>query len=159
MIPPDDAITIAPEPLLGADAQALIAALNADISERYPDPQDNFFSLDAEEVAPEKGVFLIARLEGRPIGCGAIRKIDAETAEVKRMYVTPEARGKRLGVRMLAALTDHARRLGVTRLVLETGEKQVEAVALYLREGFERIPNFGEYAGAPQSVCFGKSIG
>ncbi|MEP7126005.1 MAG: GNAT family N-acetyltransferase [Byssovorax sp.] len=158
MIDPDLSPTIAVESIASPDARALIALLDADISERYPNPDDNFFELSPEEVAPENGAFVIARANGRAIGCGAVRRIDATTAEIKRMYVAREARGRGVSRRILAALEDEARRIGVTRLVLETGDRQVEAVALYLRAGFERIPRFGEYVTAPLSACFGKDL-
>jgi putative acetyltransferase len=153
-----DAKAIAREPLASPDARALIAALDADILERYPNPDDNFFELAPDEVAPEHGAFVIARINGRAIGCGAVRRIDATTAEIKRMYVAPEARGRGLAREILAFLEAEAARLGITRLVLETGDRQVEAIALYLRAGFERIPRFGAYVDAPLSVCFGKDL-
>jgi putative acetyltransferase len=158
MIDPRSSLTIAAEPLGSPAAQALIAALDADILERYPNPEDNFFELSSDEVAPEHGAFVIARANGRAVGCGAVRRIDTATAEIKRMYVTPEARGQGLARKILAHLETEAIRIGVTRLVLETGERQVEAIALYLRAGFERIPRFGEYVDAPLSVCFGKDL-
>jgi GNAT superfamily N-acetyltransferase len=158
MIDPEPALTITVEPITSAEAQALIAALDADILERYPNPDDNFFELAPSEVAPEHGAFVIARANGRAIGCGAVRRIDATTAEIKRMYVIPGARGQGLSRKILAFLEAEAARIGVTRLVLETGDRQVEAVALYLRAGFERIPSFGEYVDAPLSVCFGKDL-
>jgi GNAT superfamily N-acetyltransferase len=158
MIDPDSAPTITVEPITSPAAQALIAALDADILDRYPNPDDNFFELSPEEVAPEHGAFVIARANGQAIGCGAVRRIDATTAEIKRMYVIPSARGQGLSRRILVFLEAEAARLGVTRLVLETGDRQVEAVALYLRAGFERIPRFGEYVDAPLSVCFGKDL-
>ena len=158
MIDPEPALTIAVEPITSPAAQALIAALDADILERYPNPDDNFFELSAEEVAIENGAFVIARVNGRAIGCGAVRRIDATTAEIKRMYVAPDARGQGVSRKILAVLEAEAARIGVTRLVLETGDRQVEAVALYLRAGFKRIPRFGEYIDAPLSVCFGKDL-
>jgi GNAT superfamily N-acetyltransferase len=151
-------ITIDVEPLASPDARRLIDALNCDISARYPNPEDNFFELDETEVADGRGAFVIAREDGAAIGCGAVRRIDEQTAEVKRMYVAPAARGKRLGAKILAELEVQARKLGITRLVLETGERQPEAIALYEREGFRRIPKFGEYIDAPLSVCFGKDL-
>jgi GNAT superfamily N-acetyltransferase len=151
-------ITIGVEPLASPDARRLIDALNADISARYPNPEDNFFELDENEVAERNGAFVIAREDGAAIGCGAVRRIGDGTGEVKRMYVAPSARGKRLGARILAELEVEARKLGITRLVLETGERQGEAIALYEREGFKRIPKFGEYVDAPLSVCFGKDL-
>ena len=158
MIDADPSLTIAAEPLGSPAARALIAALDADILERYPNPDDNFFELAPEEVAPEHGAFVIARANGRAIGCGAVRRIDAITAEIKRMYVAPEARGRGVARRILARLEAEAGRIGVTRLVLETGDRQVEAIALYVAAGFERIPRFGEYVNAPLSACFGKDL-
>jgi GNAT superfamily N-acetyltransferase len=152
-------VHIAVEPLGSDDALALIAALNTETLERYPDPADNFFELAEEEVAPGRGAFLIARSSGRPIGCGAVRMLDTATAELKRMYVAPEVRGRGIGSAIVAALEEQARRLGARRLVLETGDRQPEAVALYLRAGFTPIPCFGAYASAPQSRCFGKLLG
>ncbi len=150
--------TIAPEPLDSEDARALVAALDAESMARYPDPADNFLDLDPAEVAPGVGVFLVARWSGRPIGCGAVRRYDHEAAEIKRMYVLPEARGRRLAGRILAALEEHARHLGAQRLVLETGARQPEAIAVYTRAGFVPIPRFGAYANAPASLCFGKQL-
>lgn len=158
MIAADATLTIAAEPLGSAEAQALIAALDADILERYPNPDDNFFDLAPGEVAPEHGAFVIARANGRAVGCGAVRRIDATTAEIKRMYVAPEARGRGLARGILALLEAEAARLDATRLVLETGDLQVDAIALYRAAGFHGIPRFGEYADAPLSVCFGKDL-
>jgi len=154
----NDPETIAVEPITGEDAKRLILALDEETSIRYPNPEDNFFELDEGEVAPGRGAFLIARCAGRAVGCGAVRLFDADTAEIKRMYVSPEARRRGLGGRILSVLEAEALRLGASRLVLETGERQPEAIAVYTRAGFVRIPCFGEYAEAPQSVCFGKAL-
>ena len=144
--------------LTSAEAQALIAALNAELAARYPEPGANHFSLAADEVAPGRGAFLVAREGGAPVACGAMRLIDATTVELKRMYVAPAARGRRLGAAILAALEAEARALGATRAVLETGVRQGEALALYRRAGYEEIPAFGEYVGSPLSVCMGKRL-
>src|SRR4051812_4421994 len=72
----------------------LITALNAELLERYPEDGSTHFRLDPEEVAPGRGVFLIAYVNGQPAGCGATRLIDPQTAEIKRMYVVPEFRGR-----------------------------------------------------------------
>ncbi|XXY28968.1 GNAT family N-acetyltransferase [Sorangium sp. So ce233] len=140
-------------------AQALIEALNAELSSRYPEEGANHFALEEGEVAEDRGAFLVARDgDGRPLGCGALRRLDARTAEIKRMYVAPEARGRGVARAVLAALEAEARRLGVTRLVLETGERQPEALALYSQAGFRRIPPFGEYVDSPLSVCLEKLL-
>jgi GNAT superfamily N-acetyltransferase len=145
--------------LASSEAQALIAALNAELRARYPEPGATHFSLDEDEVGPGRGAFLIAALDGSPVGCGAVRLIGRDTAELKRMYVAPEARGLGTGRRILEALEAEARSLGAARLVLETGVRQREALRLYERAGFTRIPPFGEYVGSPLSVCMGKPLG
>lgn len=100
----------------------------------------------------------MVREDGRAIGCGAFRVLDATTAEVKRMYVEPSHRGRGVGREVLAALEASARRLGVTRLVLETGTKQAAAIGLYRAAGFVEVDCWGEYASSPSSKCFAKSL-
>ena len=140
-------------------AQALIAALDAELTGLYPeDDSANHFRLDREEVAPGRGGFFVAYEDDTPVGCGAVRRIEAGVAEIKRMYVAPARRGRGVGRALLDALVAEARRLGVTRLVLETGPKQPEAIALYERAGFVRIPAFGEYEDHPLSVFMGKNL-
>jgi GNAT superfamily N-acetyltransferase len=140
------------------DAQQLILALNAELDGRYPEEGANFFRLDAEEVADGRGAFLVAYLDRRPVGCGAVRRNEPGVAEIKRMYVSPEARGRGVGRRVLDELEAVARQFGVRRLVLETGPRQPEALALYRRAGFVEVPLFGEYVGAEFSVCMAKDL-
>jgi putative acetyltransferase len=152
-------LVIAPEPLGSPDVQALIARLDAEITDRYPNPEDNFFQLAEDQVDGRHGVLLVARVDGEPVGLGALRRLDPTSGEIKRMYVAPSARGGGVGARILAELERHARALGMRRLLLETGERQVEAVRLYQRAGFARVPCFGEYVNAPLSLCMGKDLG
>jgi GNAT superfamily N-acetyltransferase len=151
-------LTLRPEPLDSPAARRLILALNAELSGRYPEAGANHFELDPEEVGPGRGAFLVAYADGEPVGCGAVRRLDAGTAEIKRMFVVPELRGRGIAGRVLAALEDQARALGVRRLVLETGVRQPEAIALYRRFGFAAIPAFGDYIGSELSVCLGKPL-
>jgi GNAT superfamily N-acetyltransferase len=144
--------------LLSPAARLLIEALNAELSRRYPEEGATHFRLDPDEVADGQGAFLMASSSGRPVGCGAVRRIEARTGEIKRMYVSPDARGRGIGRAVLAALEAEARALGIARLVLETGLRQGEALALYERAGFSRIPPFGEYVNSPLSVCMGKDL-
>ena len=146
------------EDILSSVANALIQSLNAELSERYPEEGANHFRLDPEEVAEGHGVFYVAYRDAQPIGCGAVRLLDADTAEIKRVYVAPGARGQGIGRVILDSLESEARRLGAPLLVLETGERQPEALALYARAGFSRIPAFGEYIGSPHSVCMAKAL-
>jgi GNAT superfamily N-acetyltransferase len=151
-------LTITPERLSSPDAQLLIARLNAELCERYPKPEDRHFELAEAQVSKGRGVFVVARLDGDAVGCGALRQLDRVTGELKRMYVARDARGHGVGGRLLAELERHARLLGLRRLVLETGERQHEAMGLYTGAGFERIHCFGEYADSPVSVCMEKSL-
>jgi putative acetyltransferase len=154
-----ESITITRAGLTDDASRDLIQELNAELSGAYPQPGANHFSLDADEVAPGRGAFLIVRREGVPVGCGALRLIDDDTGELKRMYVSPTVRGTGLGRRLVAALEAEARALGVRRLVLETGTRQDAALALYRATGFHPIPLFGEYLRSPEtSICLGKEL-
>ena len=152
-------ITIARADLTDDASRALIASLNAELRGLYPEPGANHFRLDPQEVIGGRGAFFIVYREGSPVGCGAFRLLDAETAELKRMYVDPAARGTGLGRRLLDALEAEARTLGVRRFVLETGARQTAALALYRATGFQPIPLYGEYCLTPgTSICLGKEL-
>ena len=163
-----DALEIKPEALTSTVASALIATLNAELSALYPEPGATHFSLDPSEVASGAGIFIVARWQGRPVGCGALRRVrDAalvrelgpQVGELKRMYVAREVRGQGIGRALLDRLEAEACTLGLARLVLETGTRQVEALALYRRAGFSAIPAYGEYAASSTtSVCLEKAL-
>ena len=156
---PSEAITIARADLTSEVSRALIRSLNDELSGMYPEPGATHFELDPEGVTGGRGAFLIVSRAGAPVGCGALRLLDGETAELKRMYVIPAARGTGLGKRLVTALEKEARALGVRRLVLETGVRQAAALALYRETGFHRIPLYGEYRRSPEtSVCLGKEL-
>ncbi|MEP6690844.1 MAG: GNAT family N-acetyltransferase [Gemmatimonadaceae bacterium] len=155
---PSDGVTIRGSTLASPEARELIAALDAELSALYPEPGATHFRLDTSEVAEGQGAFLVATLDDKPIGCGAIRRIDERTGEIKRMYVRPAARGRGVGRDLLRALETEARALGLTRVALETGARQLEALALYQHAGFAPIPPFGEYVGSPTSVCMAKDL-
>ena len=157
-IPRMNAVTIQREPLDSPVALELIIALNRELDERYPEEGANHFRLDPAEVAPGRGGFFVARRGATPVGCGAVRLVDAGAAEIKRMYVPPALRGQGIASRLLAHLEVEARQLGATRLVLETGERQFESVALYRRAGFVEITRYGEYVDSPLSLCMGKAL-
>ena len=146
------------EDLRSETAATLIHALNDELSERYPEEGATHFRLDPDEVTEGRGAFLVVRSAGRPVGCGAVRRLDAETAEIKRMYVVPDFRGQGIARRLLTALEAESAVLGISRLLLETGSRQPEALALYERAGFVRVPAFGEYVDSPLSVCMAKQL-
>ncbi len=105
------------------------------------------------------GAFLIAWVDDTAVGCGAVRRMDEATAEIKRMYVDPSVRGRGIGRMLVEALEREARLIGVTRIVLETGIRLAPAIKLYEAMGFVRIPLFGEYLSSPgTSLCPGKSL-
>jgi GNAT superfamily N-acetyltransferase len=141
-----------------AVVQRLITALNAELESIYPEDGANFFRLDPEEVAEGRGAFLVAYLDGKPIGCGAVRLNEPGLAEIKRMYVDPRVRGRRVGRRIVEALETQARQLGAKRIVLETGPRQPDAIAMYQHAGFSEIPLYGEYIGSLFSVCMAKDL-
>jgi putative acetyltransferase len=151
-------ITIAVEPFDSVDARRLISALDAHLSSLYLPEQRFGPNLKPEHLAAGVGQFVVARAEGGAIGCGALRRLDATTGELKRMYVEPEWRGRGVGRQIVVSLEAAARGLGLSRLVLETGVHQEEAIALYRRAGFSPIPCWGEYAGSATSICFGKAL-
>ena len=154
--------TIRIEDLHAPESQTLIDELNTFLDGLYP-PEDNFFDL------PEADVFLVARdPDGTALGCGAVRTLDAEdlgdadtghvTAEVKRMYVRSGARRRGVARALLIRLEEEAWRLGIGRLVLETGVRQPEAIRLYESHGYVEIPLFGQYVTSGTSVCYQKFL-
>ena len=153
-----DDLRIERRDLSSPDAQRLIESLNAELSARYPEEGANHFRLDPEEVAAGRGAFLVAYRGDDAVGCGAVRLLTGGDAEVKRMYVLEAARGLGFGRRMIEALEAEARELGATRLILETGVRQPEALGLYASAGFERIDPFGEYIDSELSVCMAKVL-
>lgn len=151
-------LSITAEPFDSQDARRLVAELDAGLAELYSPDQRFGPNLKAEHLEEGRGTFVVARDDGRAIGCGAIRLIDPTTAEVKRMYVEPGQRGRGIGWSVLENLESVARRLGVMRLVLETGIHQEAAISLYRRAGFTQVDCWGEYATSPTSICFGKDL-
>lgn len=147
------ALTIRPERPDSPDGRLLIGALDAYLASLYP-PEENFTELAPGDVEGDRGVFLVGSLEGRAVACGALRLLNPGAAEVKRMWVDPERRGLGCGKTILAELQRWAQDRAVERLVLETGNLQVDAIGLYRSFGFRPIPCFGEYAASRSSVCF-----
>ena len=93
-----------------------------------------------------------------PVACGAIKVFDEESMEVKRMFTLPEMRGKGIASKILSELENWTKELGFTKTILETGIRQSEAVALYEKCGYKKIPNYGQYAGIENSLCYEKNL-
>jgi len=141
------------------DAQRLIAEVQAEYVVRYGG--EDRTPLDPGMFEPPRGAFFVAYRDGEPVATGAWRRredVEAfgtrSTAEVKRMYVAPAARGLGVARRMLACLEDTAADAGAEAMILETGTAQPEAMALYESAGYSRIPGFGFYREAPQNRCY-----
>jgi putative acetyltransferase len=92
------------------------------------------------------------------VGCGAFKPYSDSTAEIKRMFVMPAHRGKRIGALVLSELESWSRELGYTHTILETGHRQIAAIHLYQNCGYEVIPNYDQYAGIENSICMKKNI-
>lgn len=101
---------------------------------------------------------VVAYHDGRPAGCGAIREFAPGTMEIKRMYTSPDSRGQGIATRVLAELERWAAELSCSTCILETGNRQPDAIALYQKNGYQPIPNYGQYAAIGSSVCFQKEI-
>jgi putative acetyltransferase len=145
--------------LSSPDALRLIAALNAELSATFPEPGATHFSLTGKQVSVGDGAFVVAYLDDVAVGCGAVRRLDQTTAELKRMFVERDVRGQGIGRALVEALEHEARLLGVTNIVLETGTRLAPAIRLYEATGYTRSPLFGEYLASPNtSLCFGKSL-
>jgi GNAT superfamily N-acetyltransferase len=148
-------LSISPVPF--AAASELVAELDADLAVRYGGGGDPVHA-PAEEFDGAGGQMLLASLGGEPVGCVGLRRIDNRTAELKRMYVRPHARGRGIARELLGACERHAQELGYAQLWLETGTMQPEAVTLYLTAGYEPIPPFGQYAGQSLSIHLGRGL-
>ncbi len=143
----------------GEAATVLIAELIAELNCRYADRSDDeASSFHPDDVTVPRSVFLVAMLDGELLGCGALRPFAADVVEIKRMYVRESARGRGVGRAIVAELEKFAAQFGYKSMILETGMRQPEAIALYIRQGFTRIVNFSDYADNPLSVCYGKDI-
>ncbi|MAD97618.1 MAG: GNAT family N-acetyltransferase [Flavobacteriaceae bacterium] len=101
---------------------------------------------------------VVAYVDGQAVGCGAIKKFDATTMEIKRMYLQPEHRGKSIADQIIRELEVWTVDLGFSKCVLETGDRQVEAVKFYHKMGYQIIPNYGQYKGMENSNCFEKVL-
>jgi GNAT superfamily N-acetyltransferase len=155
--PPSDELELQPMVVGYEDAAELIAELDADLTVRYGSDDDPVLAHHEEFESPH-GRFFVVVEEGTSLGCAGIRRIAPGTAELKRMYVRPAARGRGLARLLLTACEEAAADMGYDELWLETGDAQPEAVALYLSAGYEPVPAFGQYQHSPRSITLGKPV-
>jgi GNAT superfamily N-acetyltransferase len=130
-----------------ADVQRLAAEQQDEVRARYGGKREPGTPPSADDMGP----VVLARSDGVPVAMGALRQLGPDVAEVKRMFVVPEARGRGVAKAVLAALETAARERGWTTLRLETGPLQPEAIGLYTAAGYRPIPAFGAYAGHPDA--------
>lgn len=152
-------IEIAREPYGSAVSRPLTDAQADELRERYGGWEGAGSEPEPELFDDPYGCFLVARLDGKPVGCAGICRCEGEsTAELRRMYVAPEARRLGIARALMTALEEKARELDYAILRLETGPEQPEAVLLYETGGFGVIPNFGPYTAQRRSICMEKPL-
>lgn len=148
------------------DVVALTDQVQAHYRELYGGPGDES-PVDANDFEPPDGYFVVGDLEGQPVAMGGWRRLgdrpglpSRNTAEIKRMYVAPSARGRGLSRVVLAELESSARAAGVDWLVLETGRPQTSAVGLYRASGYTDVDGtpYGHYVGHPDAIHLGKAL-
>lgn len=133
----------------------LTKAMEAELRGRYGDGDATH--AEPAQFLPPYGLFLVARVDGQDVGCGGWRTLEPGVGEVKRMYVVPEHRGRGLARELLRGLVADAAAQGVSRLVLETGPLQPEAIALYTAEGFVPCEAYGAWEPG-SSLFFGRDL-
>ncbi len=132
----------------------LVKLLDAELAIRDGEEDHAFYDQFNKITSIKHCIVLYSDEEA--LGCGALKAFDANTAEVKRMFVKADQRGKSLAVAILTELETWAKELGFERCILETGFKQPEAIALYKKCGYQVMENYGQYVGVGTSICFEK---
>jgi GNAT superfamily N-acetyltransferase len=135
------------------DFIGLVKLLDADLAKR--DGEDHSFYAQFNTV--DKIKYIVLAYE-KAIGYGAIKEYEANTMEIKRMYVWPESRKHGIATKVLTELENWAIELSHAKCILETGKRQPEAIGLYKKNGYKPIPNYGQYAEAENSICFEKEL-
>lgn len=137
------------------DFQLLVAELDKDLAIR--DGDEHAFFAQYNKIDAIKYV-VMAYLDGESVGCGAIKEYETDVMEIKRMFVSPKYRGKGIASLVLKELELWAKELGFKKCILETGIKQPEAIALYKKNNYNQIQNYGQYISVASSVCFEKYL-
>jgi putative acetyltransferase len=150
-------LTIAQEPADSADARALLKARDEENFKLYP-PEARF-AIPADAHVAEGVLFFVARENGVPVGCGALKRYDGY-CEMKSVFLLRSARGRKLGQEIIGALEQAAREIGYGDIRLETGKLSPWAIKTYERAGYSRCSRFGDYPeNSPLSVYMMKRIG
>lgn len=138
-----------------SDFIELVKLLDADLAKR--DGKDHSFYAQFNKIDKIKNAIVLYD-DDKPVGCGAMKEYLPRVMEIKRMYTLPESRGHGIAGKILSELETWAKELSYKKCVLETGKKQPEAIGLYTRHGYTIIPNYGQYEGIENSVCFEKIL-
>ena len=133
----------------------LVKYLDADLAKR--DGNDHSFYDQFNKIDKIKYAVVVYE-NNKPIACGAMKEYNLSTMEIKRMYTSPEYRGKGIATKVLAELEKWATELSYKKCILETGKRQPEAIHLYKINGYKLIPNYGQYAEIENSLCFEKEL-
>lgn len=149
-------VVLRPVPYDDPLAREMVARVQHEYVVRYGGPDEAV--VDPAEFVPPVGLFLVAEVDGVPAGCGAWRVHRRGVAEVKRVYVAPEFRRQGLAQLLMRALEDSAAAAGCRAVVLNSGSRQPEALALYAALGYTSAPGYGVYADAPGAVFLGKRL-
>lgn len=136
--------------------QALVERLQAEYVGIYGTP--DVAPADPGQFSPPRGAFALGYQDGKPVAMGGWRLCDDGRAELKRMYVVDEQRGRGLSRQILAWLEASAVDAGMTEMILESNQKHPAALGLYRSHGYEPIPAFGYYSDSPENVCLGRSL-
>lgn len=140
-------------------ASELIKELSGEIAARYNFIDDGSGAFQPEDVTVEKAIFPLGWFNNQPVACGALRPLyKNEIAEIKRMFVKPEFRGKGIAGQLLLVLENEAEKIEYKKIWLETGDQQPEAIAMYQKAGYTPIPNYGIYKENLHSNCFEKIL-
>lgn len=137
------------------DFHKLVEKLDKDLQDRYGALQDYYSRYNSIMNLP---TVVIAYYDNLPAGCGCFKDFEDGSAEIKRMYVNPQLRGKGIGAAILTELEKWAAESGHRYTVLETGTSQPEAIHLYRKVGYNIIPNYGQYSGMETSICMKKEL-
>ncbi|MEO2070123.1 MAG: GNAT family N-acetyltransferase [Zunongwangia sp.] len=137
------------------DFQHLVSELDGELSTR--NGETNEFFAQYNKIDQIKNV-IIATIDNKPVGCGAIKAYDSDTMEIKRMFVPIEMRGKGIAVHILKNLENWAKEMNYSKCILETGNKMPEAIRLYEKSNYKVVPNYGQYNGIEDSICFEKHL-
>ena len=138
-----------------SDFRELVGLLDRELQIR--DGLEHSFYAQFNKIDNIREVIVAYEAE-KAVGCGAFKEYSPQVAEIKRMYVREEMRGRGIAGKILAELETWAKELSFSECVLETGLKQPEAIGLYQKSGYEIIPNYGQYEGIENSVCMRKLI-